>query len=50
MKKNKDKRTIPIYLLENLLTIISKELKISVEQGTVVITSNIIKHYISYLM
>ena len=35
MKKNNDKRRIPIYLLANILTLIFKELKVSVEQGTV---------------
>ncbi len=43
MKKNNDKRRIPIYLLANILTLILKELKISVEQGTVGTTLNIIK-------
>jgi hypothetical protein len=37
-KKNKDKRRIPTYLLANLLTLIIKELKISIEQGMVVTT------------
>jgi hypothetical protein len=32
------------------LTLIIKELKISVEQGRVVATLNIIKHFISYLV
>jgi hypothetical protein len=47
MKKNKRKRKvkkikrrIPTYLLENLLALIIKESKISVEQGRVVTTSN----------
>ena len=45
MKLNKnDKRRIPTYLLANLLTLIIKELKISVEQGRMVTTLNIIKH------
>jgi hypothetical protein len=44
MKKKYDKRRIPTYLLANLLTLIIKELKISVEQGTVVATSNLNKH------
>ena len=44
MKENSDKRRIPTYLLENLLILITKPLKISVEQGTVVTTLNIIKH------
>ena len=38
---NNDKRRIPTYLLANLLTLIIKELKISVEQGRVVTTLNI---------
>ena len=45
MKKNNyDKRRIPTYLLANLLTLIIKELKINVEPGTVVATSNLNKH------
>ena len=47
MKKdnsNNDKRRIPTYLLENLLTIIIKNLKIIVEQGMVVTTSNLNNH------
>ena len=43
MKKN-DKQRIPTYLLAYLLTLIVKELKISVEQDRVVRTLNIIKH------
>ena len=42
-KNNNDKRRIPTHLLENILTLIIQELKISVEQGTVVTTLNIIK-------
>ena len=38
------KNIIPTYLLANLLTLIIKELKMSVEQGTVVTTSNVIKY------
>ena len=41
---NNDKRRILTYLLVNLLTLIIKELEISVEQGRVVTTLNIIKH------
>jgi hypothetical protein len=41
---NSDKRRIPAYLL----TLVVKELKTSVEQGRVVTTLKIIKHYISY--
>ena len=37
---NNDKRRIPTYLL----TLVIKELKISVEQGRVVATLNFIKH------
>ena len=37
---NNDKRRIPTYLL----TLIIKELNISVEQGRVVTTLNIVKH------
>ena len=43
-KNNNDKRRIPTHLLAYLLTLIVKELKISVEQGRVVTTLNIIKH------
>jgi len=43
-KNNNDKRRIPTYLLILCLTLIVKELKISVEQGRVVITLNMIKH------
>jgi hypothetical protein len=39
-----DKKRISTYLLANLLTLIIKELKISVQQGTMVTTLNIIKH------
>ena len=39
-KKSNDKRKIPAYLL----TLIVKESRISVEQGRVVTTLNIIKH------
>ena len=46
MKKyNHDKRRIPTYLLANPLTLVIKELEISVEQGTVVATLNVNKHY-----
>ena len=41
---NIDKRRIPANLLTHLLTLIVKELKISVEQGRVVTPLNIIKH------
>ena len=44
IKNQNDKRRIPTYLLAYLLTLIVKELKISVEQGRVVTTLNIIKH------
>ena len=45
MKKNNNiKRRVSTYLLAYLLTLIVKKLKISVEQGKVVTTSNIIKH------
>ena len=44
LKNNNDKMRIPICLLANVLTLIIKELRISVEQGTVVTTLNIIKH------
>ena len=43
-KNNNDKRRIPTYLLAYLLALIVKELRISVEQGRVVRTFNIIKH------
>ena len=39
-----DKRRIPAHLLAYLLTLIVKELKISVEKGKVVTTLNRIKH------
>ena len=39
-----DKRRISTYLLENILTLIIKQLKIGVEQGTVVTTINLNKH------
>ena len=39
-----------MYLLAYLLTLIVKEIKIRVEQGTVVTTLNIFKHYISNLV
>jgi hypothetical protein len=42
-KNNNDKRRIPRDLLANLLTLIINELKIVVEQGTVVTTLNLIK-------
>ena len=46
MKKsnNNDERGIPSYLLVYLLTLLVKELKISVEQGRVATTLNRIKH------
>ena len=48
MEKNKkiknDKKRILAFLLACLLTLIVKELKMSVEQGKVVPTLNIIKH------
>jgi hypothetical protein len=47
---NNNKRRIPTHLLENILTLVIKELKISVEQGTVVKTLNLNKHYLSYLV
>ena len=50
MKKNNDKRRFPTYLLANLLTLIIKELKISVEQCIVVTTLNLNKHQIFYLV
>jgi hypothetical protein len=43
-ENNIDKRRIPTYLLENLLTLNIKYLKISIEQGTMVTTLDIIKH------
>ena len=43
-KIHNDKRRIPTYFLACLLTLIVKELKISVEKGRVVKTLNIIKH------
>ena len=43
-KNKKDKWRIPTYLLAYLLTLIAKDLKISVEQGRVVTTLNIIIH------
>ena len=43
-KKYNGKRRFSTYLLENLLTLTIKELKISVEQGTMVTTMIIIKH------
>jgi hypothetical protein len=44
-KIKNDKRRIPTkYLLAYLLTLIIKELKMSVEQDRVVTTLNIIKH------
>jgi hypothetical protein len=43
-KKNYDRRRIPTYLLANLPTLIIKELRISVEQGTMVATLNLNKH------
>ena len=46
MKKNtnNDKRIFPAYLLAYSLTLIVKNLKISVEKCRVVTTLNIIKH------
>ena len=44
MKKNNNKRRIATYLLVNLLTLIIKDLKISVEQGMLVTTLNINKN------
>ena len=41
---NNDTRRIPTHLMAYLLTPIIKELKISVEQGRMVTTLNIIKH------
>jgi len=49
IKNNNDKRRILACILALCLTLIVKELKISVEQGRMVTTSNIIKHSISYL-
>ena len=43
-KINNDKRRIPTYFLANLLTLMIKELKSSVEQGRVVTTLDIFKH------
>ena len=43
-KIHNDKRRVPTYLLAYLLTLSVKILKISVEQGRVVTTLNIIKH------
>ena len=43
-KNDNDRRRILAYLLANLSTLFVKELKISVEQGKVVTTLNIIKH------
>ena len=52
MKKyyNNDNRRLYTNILTYILTLIIKELKISVEQGRVVTTLNIIKHQISYLV
>jgi len=47
-KNNNDKRSISTYFLALCLTLIVKELKISVEKSRVVTTLNIIKHKISY--
>ena len=44
MKKKFLKKRIPRYLLTILLKLIIKDLKISVEQDTVVTILNIIKH------
>ena len=41
-KKKSDKRRITTYLLAYLLTLIIKKLKISVEQGRLVTTLNIL--------
>ena len=41
-QNNFDKRRTPTHLLSYLLTLIVKELKISVEQGSVVTTLNMI--------
>jgi len=43
-KLKNDKRRILAYLLELCLILIVKELKISVEQGRVVTTLNVIKY------
>ena len=43
-RNNNDRRGIPTHLLAYLLTLIVKELKISVEQGRVVKAPNIIQH------
>jgi len=43
-KNNNDERRILAYLLTLCLTLIVKELKISVEEGRVVTTLSIIKH------
>ena len=43
-KDMKKRRRIPTHLLAYLLTLIVKDLKISVEQGRVVTTLNAIKH------
>ena len=43
-QNNNDKRRISTHLLAYLLTLIVMELKISVEQGRVITTLNIIKH------
>ena len=42
-KNNNDKKKIPTHLLAYFLALIVKELKISVKQGRVVTTLNIIK-------
>ena len=44
LKNNNDKRRIPSHLLTYLLTLVVKELKISVEQDRVVTTLNTNKH------
>ena len=41
---NNDKKRTPAYLVAYLLTLIVKELKISIKHGRVVTTLNIIKH------
>ena len=43
-KKYNGKRRFSTYLLENLLTLTIKELKTSVEQGTMVTTMILNKH------
>jgi hypothetical protein len=43
-KSNNGKRRIQAYLLVDLLILIVKELKISVEQSRMITTLNIIKH------